>query len=177
MHTLIDSIPRDSKPILNRDRENSEPAPIFSRPHPLARRSFLRSLGMGAALLGSGGALLGVTREALGQALAETKAAASGDIAILRFLAAAELLEQDLWQQYTELAEGNPSYKDALAVLDEDMNQYIFDNTDDELSHADFLNAYLTSIGAQPINLDVFSTLPSSQATGAQQIGRLTNLM
>jgi hypothetical protein len=132
---------------------------------------------MGAALLGSGGALLGVTREALGQALAETKAAASGDIAILRFLAAAELLEQDLWQQYTELAEGNPSYKDALAVLDEDMNQYIFDNTDDELSHADFLNAYLTSIGAQPINLDVFRTLPSSQATGAQQIGRLTNLM
>ena len=177
MHTLIDSISRDSKPTWKRDREKPDPASIFSRPHPLARRSFLRSLGIGAALLGSGGALLGVTREALGQALAETNAATSGDVAILRFLAAAELLEQDLWPQYTELAEGNPSYEDALAVLDEDMNQYIFDNTDDELSHADFLNAYLASIGAQPVNLDVFRTLPSSQATGAQQIGRLTNLM
>jgi hypothetical protein len=98
-------------------------------------------------------------------------------VAILRFVCAAELLEQDLWQQYSELADGNPAYRAALAVLDEDMNQYIFDNTDDELSHADFLNAYLVSIGAQPVNLDAFRTLPSSQATGAQQIGRLTNLM
>ena len=146
--------------------------------HRLARRSFLRSLGIGAALLVPGAALLGATREALDSAVAETSApATSGDVAILRFLAAAELLEQDLWQQYSELADGNPAYKEALAVLDEDMNQYIFDNTDDELSHADFLNAYLVSIGAQPVNLDAFRTLPSSQATGAQQIGRLTNLM
>jgi hypothetical protein len=111
--------------------------------------------------------------------VAETSpnAATPGDVAILRFVCAAELLEQDLWQQYSELADGNPAYREALAVLDEDMNQYIFDNTDDELSHADFLNAYLVSIGAQPVNLDAFRTLPSSQATGAQQIGRLTNLM
>jgi hypothetical protein len=110
-----------------------------------------------------------------------------GDVAILQFLAAAELLETDLWQQYNELGgiqdsevpggSGNPAYTDALAVLDEDMDQYIHDNTDDEHSHADFINAYLEAHGADPINLDTFRTLPSSKATGAQQIGRLTNLM
>jgi len=62
-------------------------------------------------------------------------------------------------------------------VLDEDMDQYIHDNTDDEITHAKFINAYLASHGAQTVNLDQFRTLPSSQATGAQQIGRLTNLM
>ena len=110
-----------------------------------------------------------------------------GDVAILRFLAAAEILEADLWQQYNELGgiqdsevpggSGNPAYTEALAVLDEDMDQYIHDNTDDEQSHANFINAYLEAHGADPINLDPFRTLPSSQATGAQQIGRLTNLM
>ena len=110
-----------------------------------------------------------------------------GDVAILRFLAAAELLESDLWQQYNELAgiqdsevpggTGSPAYHDAVAVLDEDMDQYIHDNTDDEFSHANFINAYLEAHGVEPINLDQFRTLPSSQATGAQQIGRLTNLM
>jgi hypothetical protein len=110
-----------------------------------------------------------------------------GDAAILRFLAAAEILETDLWQQYNELAgiqdsevpggTGNPAYTEAVAVLDEDMDQYIHDNTDDEFSHFTFLNAYLSAHGAQTVNLDKFRTLPSSQATGAQQIGRLTNLM
>jgi hypothetical protein len=33
------------------------------------------------------------------------------------------------------------------------------------------------SIGADPVNLNKFRTLPSSKATGARQIGRLTNLM
>jgi hypothetical protein len=161
------------------DKSTSNGTTLFPPPHGLARRSFIRSLGIGAALLGPGAALLGITREALGQAVAETSigAPSSGDVAILQFLAAAELLEQDLWQQYSELADGNTPYKDALAVLDEDMNQYIFDNTDDELSHANFLNAYLVAIRAEPVNLDAFRTLPSSQATGAQQIGRLTNLM
>lgn len=170
---------RDSNPSLAMDQSTSSRAILFPPPHRLARRSFIRSLGIGAALLGPGAALLGVTREALGQAVAETSPGAmtSGDVAILQFLAAAELLEQDLWQQYAELADGNTAYKDALAVLDEDMNQYIFDNTDDELSHANFLNAYLVAIHADPVNLDAFRTLPSSQATGAQQIGRLTNLM
>ena len=110
-----------------------------------------------------------------------------GDVAILQFLAAAEIVEGDLWQQYNELAgiqdsevpggSGNPAYTAAVAVLDEDMAQYIHDNTDDEFSHANFINAFLEANGADPINLDKFRTLPSSKATGAQQIGRLTNLM
>ena len=102
-----------------------------------------------------------------------------GDIAILRFVAAAEILETDLWQQYAELAGTNApesGYRSAIEVLDEDMPDYIADNTDDEFSHAAFLNAYLASKGAQPVNLDQFRTLEGSKATGAQQIGRLTNL-
>lgn len=111
----------------------------------------------------------------------------AGDAAILRFLAAAEILETDAWQQYNELAgiqdsevpggSGNPAYTAAVAVLDSDMAQYIHDNTEDEFTHFDFINAYLTAHGVEPVNLDKFRTLPSSQATGAQQIGRLTNLM
>src|SRR5690349_2313054 len=110
-----------------------------------------------------------------------------GDEAILRFLAAAEIIETDLWQQYNELAgiqdgevpggSGNPAYTEAVAVLDEDMDQYIHDNTDDEISHAAFINAYLKANGGKPVDLDRFRTLPSSKATGARQIGRLTNLM
>jgi hypothetical protein len=110
-----------------------------------------------------------------------------GDAAILRFLCAAELLETDLWQQYNELAgiqdkevpggSGNALYKEAIAQLDEDMDQYIHDNTDDEMSHEKFINAYLAAKGEETVNLDQFRTLPSSKATGAQQIGRLTNLM
>jgi len=110
-----------------------------------------------------------------------------GDADILRFLAAAEIIETDLWQQYNELAgiqdsevpggTGNPAYTNAVKVLDGDMDQYIHDNTDDEISHFTFINAFLTSKGGEPVNLDQFRTLPSSQATGAQQIGRLTNLM
>jgi Ferritin-like domain len=170
---------QDSNPPLAVSHDTASQTTCFSPPHRLARRSFIRSLGISAALLVPGAALLGATREALDQAVADDSPSVvtQGDVAILRFLAAAELLEQDLWQQYSELAEGNPAFGDALAVLDEDMNQYIFDNTDDELSHADFLNAFLSSVGAQPVNLDAFRTLPSSQATGAQQIGRLTNLM
>src|SRR5258708_26726386 len=57
------------------------------------------------------------------------------------------------------------------------MDQYISDNTEDELSHEVFLNAYLASKGAATVNLDAFRTLPSSQAAGANKtFGRLTNL-
>jgi len=111
-----------------------------------------------------------------------------GDADLLRFAAWAEVVESDLWTQYNELGGatqpndgptniGNPAYILALQNLDGDMPQYITDNTDDELSHAAFLNAYLETHGAEPVNLDAFRTLPSSQATGAQQIGRLTNLL
>ena len=57
------------------------------------------------------------------------------------------------------------------------MPQYIHDNTEDEITHFQFINAYLASKGAEPVDLDRFHTLPSSKATGARQIGRLTNLM
>jgi len=112
-----------------------------------------------------------------------------GDIAILRFLAAAEIIETDLWQQYNELGgiqdsevpggSGNPVYTTHLTtVLDSDMPQYIHDNTEDEISHFTFINAYLMSKGADPVNLDKFRTIPGSKATGAAQgVLRLTNLM
>ena len=80
-----------------------------------------------------------------------SSAITEGDVAILRLLAAVELIESDLWQQYNELGGvngGNPAYMAALSNLDSDMPQYIADNTDDELSHAAFLNAYLRSKGA-----------------------------
>jgi hypothetical protein len=102
-----------------------------------------------------------------------------GDVAILQFLAAAEIIETDLWLQYNELGGENSAetgYRAALEILDEDQPQYISDNTDDEQSHVNFLNAYLQSKGEQAVNFDAFRTLPSSQASGAQQIGRLTNL-
>jgi F0F1-type ATP synthase membrane subunit c/vacuolar-type H+-ATPase subunit K len=149
----------------------------------VSRRSFLgTSLAVGAGTIGAG-------------LFANIPAAiASGgltrnDEAILRFLAAAEIIEADLWQQYNELGgiqddevpggTGNPAYTAAIAVLDEDMDQYIHDNTDDENTHAAFLNAYLESKGGEPVNLDQFRTLMGSTATGVNPdlIGhRLTNL-
>ena len=152
-----------------------------SKPRILPRRSFLRSLGLGAAFLAPGVALIGAAPQA--EAPDETEhgdAITDGDKAILRFLAAAEIIETDLWQQYAELGgvdAANSGYVAALEILDGDQPQYISDNTDDEQSHVDFLNAFLTLVGAMPVNLDMFRTLPSSQASGAQQIGRLTNLM
>jgi Ferritin-like domain len=139
----------------------------------VGRRSFLKGVGLAGAAAVPGSALFA------SQAMARSAALTNGDVAILRFLAAAELIESDLWQQYNELGGvngGNPAYIAALSNLDSDMPQYIADNTDDEESHAAFLNAYLRSKGAEPVNLDEFRTLPSSKATGAKQKGRLTNL-
>src|SRR5450759_3049687 len=145
------------------------------------RRSFLKGLGVAGAAL-STGSLLATAAEASQRSGITTV----GDVAILRFLAAAEILETDLWQQYNELGgvqdsevpggSGSPAYTAAVEFLDADMAQYIHDNTEDEMTHEVFINAYLVSKGAEPVNLDTFRTLPSSQATGAQQIGRLTNL-
>jgi hypothetical protein len=150
-----------------------------------SRRSFLRK---GLAVGGAGAIGAGLLANGL-PAFAEERSGGltPGDAAILRFLSAAEILETDLWQQYNELGgiqdsevpggSGSPAYIKALAVLDADMSQYIHDNTEDEFTHFTFINAYLVSKGADPVNLDKFRTLPSSKATGAQQIGRLTNLM
>lgn len=110
-----------------------------------------------------------------------------GDAALLRFAAAAEILKSDFWVQYNELGgiqdsevaggTGNKAYTAALQVLDEDFPQYVRDNTDDEITHFSFLNAYLTTNGADPVNLDQFRTLPGSTATGPSRQPRLTNLM
>jgi hypothetical protein len=134
----------------------------------VGRRGFLAGIGTAGAAAVTGG-LWATAADAAGEVTA-------GDVAILRFLAAAEILETDLWQQYNELAAGNPAYMAALQNLDDDMPEYIADNTDDELSHGQFLNAYLESKGAPPVNLEQFRTLPSSTATGAAHKHRLTNL-
>jgi hypothetical protein len=147
------------------------------------RRSFLKTGIAGTATIG--GALMSTGVAAFAEE--DSGSLSKGDAAILRFLAAAEIIESDLWQQYNELGgiqdsevpggSGSSAYTAALKNLDGDMDQYIHDNTDDEFSHWHFLNAYLASKGADTVDLDMFRTLPSSKATGAQQTGRLTNLM
>jgi hypothetical protein len=155
---------------------------------PVNRRSLLKGglLAGGAATLGAG--MLGKNATAFAQE--SSSGLNKGDVAILRFLAAAELIESDLWTQYAELGGigSNPPieiapnqslnpYQAALSNLDGDGPQYISSNTLDEVSHATFLNGYLESKGADPVNFDEFRILQGSTATGAQDIGRLTNLM
>jgi hypothetical protein len=146
----------------------------------ISRRSFLgKSLAVGAGTIGAGLLANAPTARASG-------GLTPGDAALLRFAAAAEILEADFWIQYNELGgvqdpevpggTGNPDYTDALEVLDEDMPIYIHDNTDDEITHHNFLNAYLASKGAATVNLEPFRTLPGSTATGSSGILRLTNL-
>jgi len=157
------------------------------RPKPLkgaiSRRSFLgTSLALGAGTIGAGFLPSIQTARASG-------GLTPGDAALLRFPAALELLEADFWIQYNELGgiqddevpggSGNPDYTEALEVIEDEMGDYIHDNTDDEITHHQFLNAYLVSKGADPANLDPFRTLMGSTATGVNPdlIGhRLTNL-
>ncbi len=154
-----------------------------SRSRVLGRRAFLGRMAAGAALLAPGSSLLA------GRGPSHTPGPARitpADAALLRFAAAAEILETDLWVQYNELAgiqdseepsgTGNPAYTAAVKQLDGDMDQYIHDNTEDERTHFTFLNAYLVSKGAEPVNLDQFRTLPGSTATGSSGALRLTNL-
>src|SRR3989441_12595762 len=163
------------------DVESSGNDPASQPNRGFDRRSLLKGLGIvGAAV--SAGSLLAPEADAEMSSGSITR----GDAAILRFLAAAEILETDFWVQYNELAgiqdsevpggSGSPAYTEALKVLDEDMDQYIHDNTEDEFTHFTFLNAYLVSKGARPVNLDQFRTLPGSTATGSSGKPRLTNL-
>jgi len=158
------------------------------------RRSFLKGLGIAGAAL-SAGTLL--TPEGTAQTSSSEGRLSKGDVALLQFATWAEIVETDLWTQYAELGGvgpsgggaaqaseefqgfigGNPAYTLALQNLDGDMPQYITDNTDDELSHAAFLTEFLKSRGEVPVDLEPFRTLRSSQATGARQIKRITNLM
>lgn len=147
---------------------------------PFNRRSFVRGslVAGGATMVGAG--LFGTPAARAQQTEASSKPT-DGDIAVLRFLAAAELIEADLWQQYNELGGVNNdgttnSYIAAFKNLDDDGPKYITGNTNDEISHAQFLNAYIESKGGEPVDLDSFRMLQGSKALGAQNIGRLTNL-
>jgi len=170
----------ENKATATNERESAESPNVsqeLPQPRRLARRSFLRNLGMGAALLAPGVALLGNASKAL--AANGRQRLNAGDAAILQLLAAAELIEADLWQQYKELGgvdAPDSGYKAGLVILDGDQPQYISDNTDDELSHAAFLNAYLRSKGERQVDLRQFANLPPSQVSFVPQTGRLTNL-
>src|SRR5262249_1145056 len=166
----------------------------------VGRRSFLKGLGATGAMLVPATAMLA------GKAKAEDDdrggRLSKGDASILRFLAAAEIIESDLWEQYWELGGvsfgegvetplgetapsfkgGNPLYTSALPILDGDMAQYITDNTDDEFSHQAFIRAYLASKGASTADIDLlsgehFRTLDGSTAQGSTRKKRLTNLL
>jgi hypothetical protein len=149
----------------------------------LSRRSFLsKTIALGAGTVGAG-LLSSIRAGEAGSSLS------TGDAALLRFPAALEILEADFWIQYNELGgiqddevpggHGNPAYTEALEVIEDEMGDYIHDNTDDEITHHQFLNAYLVSRGAGPAILNPFRTLMGSTATGVNRakIGhRLTNL-
>jgi hypothetical protein len=188
----LDGLNHDQKKIVEYNAQQAQKEEIMTQnaqqpKHATSRRSFLRK---GLAVGGAGAIGAGLLANGLSlPAFAEESSSSltQGDVAILRLLAAVEIIESDLWQQYNELGgiqdsevpggSGSAPYIQGLLVLDGDMSQYIHDNTEDEFSHMNFLNAYLASQGADPVNLDKFRTLPSSKATGAQHIGRLTNLM
>jgi Ferritin-like domain len=183
MKTITNPTANGSGKSENRPPEDNLEQRVKPRKSSISRRSFLgTSLAVGAGTIGVG--LLGGNRTA-----GASDSLTPGDAALLRFPAALEILEADFWIQYNELGgvqdrevpggTGNPDYTAALAVLDSDMAQYIHDNTDDEITHHNFLNAYLASNRAAPANLDPFRTLMGSTATGVNPnlIGRrLTNL-
>lgn len=176
--------------------------PVNSLGASVDRRSFMKKGLTAAGTAAVGAALLSDSSSVFAGEGPEEKSGSltKGDAAILRFLAAAEIIESDLWLQYAELGGtqdsevsrlahklipgypaqptgGSLAYTQDLQQLDGDMPQYIHDNTEDELTHEVFINAYLASKGADTVSLDHFRTLPSSKATGANQIGRITNLM
>src|ERR1700682_6380947 len=165
--------------------------------HATNRRAFLTNGMVAAGAATMGAALLPGTSAAFGREEEDHSPITKGDIAILTFLSALEQVEADLWIQYAELGGATnqglspidlqqngkkivtglaPAYITGLLVLDGDMPQYIADNTDDEISHHAFLNNYLQSKGAKPVDLGQFAILPPSRVTGVPQHGRLTNL-
>jgi hypothetical protein len=146
------------------------------------RRSFLKT-GLTAAGATVGTGLLAHGTKALAQSSSSLTA---GDAAILQFLAAGEALEADFWTQYNELGgiqddkvpggTGNRAFTRCLKKIDPNFPQFVHDNARDEISHQNFLNAYLASRGAQTVSLESFRSLPGSTATGSSGKLRLTNL-
>src|SRR6266704_3120576 len=92
---------------VNRTRGGAEGFPVTAERRQrvggvrnVGRRFFMKSLAMGGALLVPVGASFTDHDDRKG----ERMSISDSDAAILRFLAAAEILETDLWQQYTEFA-------------------------------------------------------------------------
>jgi hypothetical protein len=153
------------------------------------RRSFVKNGLTATTLAATGVGLLANSSSALADEGDEQHSGrlTRGDAAMLRFAAAAEIIETDFWVQYNELCgiqdseepsgSGNIPFTNALSMLDSDMAQYVHDNTDDEFTHQNFLNAYLASKGAATVSLEPFRTLPGSTATGSSGKLRITNLM
>src|SRR5215470_14601155 len=183
MKTMSDPTANGSSKDEIRPVEDNLEKGIKPRKRFISRRSFLsKTIALGAGTAGAG--LLSNIRAAeAGLSLSQ------GDAALLRFPAALEILEADFWIQYNELGgtqddevpggHGNPAYTEALEVIEDEMRDYIHDNTEDEITHHRFLNAYLVSRGTPPANLDAFRTLMGSTAMGVNRskIGhRLTNL-
>jgi hypothetical protein len=154
---------------------------IISRRHD--RRSFLKT-----GLAATGAATVGTALLARATAAsAQTGGLTAGDAAMLQFLAAGEALEADFYTQYNELGgirdsevpggTGSREYTRRLNRIDPNFSQYIHDTADDEISHQNFLNAYLVANGAAAVDMEPFRTLPGSTATGSSRKLRLTNLM
>ncbi|WP_263355423.1 ferritin-like domain-containing protein [Acidicapsa acidisoli] len=151
------------------------------------RRSFLKTglATAGAVTMGTG--LLARGTRASAQQTGSGSSLTSGDVAMLQFLAAGEALEADFYDQYNELGglrddevsggTGNRIYTEKLRRIDRNFSQYIHDIADDEMSHQAFLNAYLVSKGADPVDMEPFRTLHGSTARGSSGKLRLTNLM
>ena len=173
------------------NQKSPEVAHLSPAGRTVPRRTFLCRMGLGAIALAPGAALFSSASNAFGQedAIEIESGIRAGDAALLRFAAALEILEADFWIQYNELGgvqdsevpggSGNPDYTEALEIIEDEMGDYIHDNTDDEITHHRFLNAYLVSKGAAPANLGPFRTLMGSIATGVNpnRVGkRLTNL-
>ena len=138
----------------------------------IGRRSFGTRMMFGA-LAAAGLGMMGGAKSAFAAFKPDLN---DGDVAVLQFLAAAELVESDLWGQYSELASNNPEFRSALEKIKDTLPDYVNGDFADETSHASFINAFLEAAGKEPVNLDPFRTLPSVPVQGARQIGRLTNL-
>jgi hypothetical protein len=153
---------------------------------PSNRRSFVKTALAAAGAVTMGTGLLARATKASAQASPDSSLTA-GDVALLQFLAAGEALEADFYTQYNELGGlrddevsggcGNRIYTRALRRIDPNFSQYIHDIADDEMSHQNFLNAYLVSNGADPVDMEPFRSLQGSTATGSSGKLRLTNLM
>jgi hypothetical protein len=138
--------------------------------------------GLEASVAAAGAMLIRARSTSFGQKLDYTNdRLTKGEIAILRFLTAIELIEIDLWQQYDELGGATTAqqsdYQLALQFLNRLGSKFITANAVNEIEHSTFLRTCLESEGVEPVNLDGFRILRGSTATGSQNVGRLTNLM